>query len=96
MGMAAAMNPKAHDRPRWTAAQMDAYERARDLLTAVIAAYSACAETTDAPQETSRIEHEITTLAIEQQTLTADSTERVQEIIETFPALLATIRESQQ
>ncbi|MGW2725384.1 hypothetical protein [Streptomyces sp. NPDC001492] len=80
-------------RPRWTPQEMDDYERARSLLSAMIAAYSA--RIADAPDsEAARaLRTERTPLLEERDRLTADHRERVAEILRDMPDRLRAVRE---
>ncbi len=78
--------------PRWTGAEMDAYERARALLNAVIAAYSGRIYTAPSAEAARVLREERAPLLAERDTLTADSWERIADILRDMPALLATVR----
>lgn len=79
--------------PRWTVAEMDAYERARALLNAVIAAYSARIGAADNAEAARTLREERAPLLAERDTLTADDQARIAEIIRDMPARLAEVRE---
>lgn len=67
----------------------DDYQAARDLLSAVIAAYSGCiAEAEDANE----LEAARSRVVEERANLTAADSSRVAEILEAFPARLAALR----
>ncbi|MEU8590684.1 hypothetical protein AB0C59_27330 [Streptomyces sp. NPDC048664] len=78
---------------RWTPAEMDAYEHARAMLNAVIAAYSARVGTAPNPQEARALREEREPVLIERDRLTADHRERIAEIIREMPARLAAVRD---
>ncbi|MGW7343056.1 hypothetical protein [Streptomyces sp. NPDC054854] len=78
--------------PRWTAAQMDAYERAHALLNAVIAAYSRRISEASSPAGAQSLREERAPLLAERDTLTADDTGRIAEIIRGMPSQLAEVR----
>lgn len=79
--------------PRWTAAQMDAYEQAHALLNAVIAAYSGRIGAASSPEIAQALRKERAPLLAERDTLTASDTARITEIIRDMPARLAELRE---
>lgn len=79
-------------RPRWTAAEMDAYERAHALLNAVIAAYSARIGVAPTAQAAQELREERAPLLAERDTLTADDQCRIAEIIQDMPDRLAAVR----
>ncbi|WP_330346638.1 hypothetical protein OG858_47415 (plasmid) [Streptomyces europaeiscabiei] len=82
--------------PPWTAKQMDAYESARALLSAVIAAYSTRIGSSTAPQEADRLKDLRSAHVVERRDLTAGHTARVNEINRDFVALLAAVQAGEQ
>lgn len=85
--------PKSRRSSRWTSAEMDSYERARALLDAVIAAYSGRIGAAPSPQAARALRAERAPLLVERDALTADSRERIAEILRDMPAQLAAVRE---
>ncbi|MFJ5588344.1 hypothetical protein ACIQCG_01175 [Streptomyces noursei] len=77
--------------PRWTAAQMDAYEQARALLNALIAAYSARISEAS-PEAANALREQRAPLLVERDALTADDSDRIDEILREIPTLLAAVR----
>ncbi|MFY0516010.1 hypothetical protein ACOMD4_37340 [Streptomyces anulatus] len=73
---------------------MDAYERARALLSAVIAAYSGRIHVALTPEAARALREERAPLLSERDTLTADSQVRIAEILRDMPARLAAVREA--
>ncbi|MGX9891190.1 hypothetical protein [Streptomyces sp. NPDC002276] len=71
---------------------LNSYERARQLLSAVIAAYSARIGAADAEQA-AELRGRRAPLLAEQQTLDPRDRDRVREIIAGFPVLLVAVRE---
>lgn len=71
---------------------MDAYERARTLLNAVIAAYSGRIGEAPSAQDARALREKRAPLLAERDALTADSRERIAEILRDMPTELATIR----
>ncbi|MEW2265971.1 hypothetical protein ACGF5T_33660 [Streptomyces sp. NPDC047853] len=80
-------------RPQWTAAEMDAYERAHALLNAVIAAYSGRIGSAPTSQAAQALRQERAPLLAERDTLTASDSTRIEEIIQEMPSRLAALRE---
>ncbi|GAA2463250.1 hypothetical protein GCM10010273_56490 [Streptomyces lavendulocolor] len=72
---------------------MDAYERARALLNAVIAAYSGRIGAAPSPEAARALRAQRAPLLVERDSLTADSQERIAEILRDLPAQLAAERE---
>ncbi|MDN3294928.1 hypothetical protein QWM81_12875 [Streptomyces ficellus] len=72
---------------------MDAYEQARALLNAVIAAYSGRISTAPSPEAARALREERAPLLAERDALTADDRIRIAEIIREMPARLARVRE---
>ncbi|MFE3601342.1 hypothetical protein [Streptomyces sp. NPDC059142] len=78
--------------PRWTAAEMDSYERARDLLNAVISAYSGRIGVAPGPDVARALRAERAPLLAERDSLSADDRERVAEILFEMPERLRSVR----
>lgn len=72
---------------------MDAYERARALLNAVIAAYSGRIGAAPSPEVARALRAERAPLLAERDVLTADDQERIAEILRDMPDQLAAVRE---
>ncbi|SDB95877.1 hypothetical protein F610DRAFT_00729 [Streptomyces sp. LaPpAH-199] len=79
---------------RWTAEEMDAHERARALLNAVIAAYSSRIHGAPTPEAAGALREARAPLLAERDTLTADSQVRIAEILRDMPAQLTAVREA--
>lgn len=97
--MAGAMTTPTNNQvvpPPWTAEQMDAYESAHALLSAVIAAYSARIGLSTTPHDAERLKERRGPYVVERQALTAGHTTRVDEINRNFAALLAAVRAGDQ
>lgn len=85
--------PSSARPPQWTAAEMDAYEQARALLNAVIAAYSGRIGTAPSREAAQALRQERAPLLTERDSLTADDRERVAQIIQEMPDQLRSVRE---
>ncbi|MFE2053709.1 hypothetical protein [Streptomyces sp. NPDC059459] len=78
--------------PRWTAKEMDDFERARALLSALIAAYSARIGRAQTREVSQVLRAERAPLLEERDKLTADDRERVAEILREMPGRLESVR----
>lgn len=78
--------------PRWTDAETDAYELARALLDAVIAAYSDRIGSASSPEAALALREERAPLLAERETLGADDRARIAEIVRGMPDRLASVR----
>ncbi|MGI5397792.1 hypothetical protein [Streptomyces sp. CA-251251] len=78
--------------PRWTAKEMDDFERARALLSALIAAYSAHIGRAQTREVSQVLRAERAPLLEERDKLTADDRERVAEILRGMPGRLESVR----
>ncbi|WP_411083429.1 hypothetical protein [Streptomyces sp. cmx-18-6] len=72
---------------------MDSYERARALLSALIAAYSGRIGETSTRQEAQALRAERAPFLAERDSLTAGDRERVAEILREMPERLRAVRE---
>ncbi|GAA5207631.1 hypothetical protein GCM10023323_23930 [Streptomyces thinghirensis] len=79
--------------PRWTAQEMDDFERARALLSALIAAYSARIGRAPNREAAAVLRAERAPLLEERDKLTAGDRERVAEILREMPGRLESVRD---
>lgn len=78
--------------PRWTAQEMNDFERARALLNALIAAYSARIGRAPNKETAQALRAERAPLLEERDKLTADDRQRVAEILREMPGRLESVR----
>ncbi|MFJ2589708.1 hypothetical protein [Streptomyces sp. NPDC087538] len=71
---------------------MDAFEQARRLLNAVIAAYSGRIGAATSPESARALRAKRAPLLTERDTLTADNRQRIAEILTEMPSRLAAVR----
>ncbi|MFD4369999.1 hypothetical protein [Streptomyces sp. NPDC058486] len=75
----------------WSLDDAEAFETARDLITALVSAYSARIASAEA-DEAARLRSEQQTYLAERRSLSVRDTEEVQRVLRDYPALLRAVR----